>query len=94
MPAGCPTENAYVERLIRTLNEGGVYLQDYEDFADAYNRVGGFLVEVYVYQRIYSSVWYLSPAEFEAKYCHHLIKIWLEGPKNRPVFWVHYNYCC
>lgn len=72
--AGRPTENAYVERLIRTLKEEEVYLQDYEDFADAYNRIGRFLDKVYMYKRIHSSLGYLTPAEFEAEYYHHLTK--------------------
>ena len=69
-----PTESAYVERPIRTLKEEEVCLQEYEDFADAYNRIGRFLDEVYMYKRIHSSLGYLTPAEFEAEYYHHLTK--------------------
>jgi len=63
---GRPTENAYAERLIRTLKEEEVYLNEYEDFADAYSRIGHFLEEVYMTKRVHSALGYLTPAEFEA----------------------------
>jgi hypothetical protein len=40
---GRPSENAYAERLIRTLKEEEVYLNEYEDYEDAYRRIGHFL---------------------------------------------------
>ena len=64
--AGRPTENAFVERVIRTLKEEEVYLSDYEDFLDAQNRIGRFLDDVYNTKRIHSSLGYKTPAEFEA----------------------------
>jgi len=66
---GCPTQNAYAERLIRTLKEEEVYLNDYETFDQAHQRIGHFLEEVYMTKRIHSSLGYLTPAEFEA--LHH-----------------------
>ncbi len=43
---GAAWENGYAERLIRTLKEEEVYLHEYEDFHDAYGRIGHFLDEV------------------------------------------------
>ena len=63
---GRPTENAYAERLIRTLKEEEVYLNDYEDYDDAYRRIGHFLDDVYMTKRVHSALGYLTPAEFEA----------------------------
>ena len=64
--AGRPTENAFVERFIRTLKDEEVYLSDYEDFADAQDRIGKFLDDVYNTKRIHSSLGYKTPSEFEA----------------------------
>lgn len=65
---GQPTQNAYVERLIRTLKEEEVYLHEYEDFDDAYERIARFLDQVYMTKRVHSALGYLPPAEFEANY--------------------------
>lgn len=62
---GEPTQNGYAERLMRTIKEEEVSLSEYEDFTDAYQRLGEFLVEVYTHKRIHSSLGYLTPAEFE-----------------------------
>jgi transposase InsO family protein len=37
---GCPTQNAYAERLIRTLKEEEVYLHEYETYEEASHRIG------------------------------------------------------
>jgi transposase InsO family protein len=63
---GRPTENGYCERLIRTLKEEEVYLNDYQDEADARERIGHFLEEVYMHKRVHSSLGYATPAEYEA----------------------------
>jgi putative transposase len=63
---GRPTENAYAERLIRTLKDEEVYLHEYEDYDDAYQHIGRFLEEVYMTKRVHSSLDYLTPGEFEA----------------------------
>ena len=65
---GQATENAYAERVIRTIKEEEVYLADYESFADAYQRIGHFIEDVYRTKRIHSALGYLTPAEFEAHY--------------------------
>lgn len=62
---GCPEENGYAERLMRTIKEEEVALSDYLDFADARRQLGKFLNEVYNGKRIHSSLGYLTPAEFD-----------------------------
>lgn len=64
--AGRPTENAFVERVIRTLKEEEVALNDYADFEDAHQHIGQFLDDVYNTKRIHSALGYRTPAEFEA----------------------------
>ena len=61
---GCPEENGYAERLMRTIKEEEVALSDYRDFADARRQLGRVLDEVYNEKRIHSSLGYLTPAEF------------------------------
>ena len=40
---GCPWENGYAERLIRTLKEEEVHLNDYKDVIEARDRIGHFI---------------------------------------------------
>lgn len=63
---GEPRENGYAERLMRTIKEEEIALNDYVDFHDAYARIGRFLDDVYQHKRIHSALGYLTPAEFEA----------------------------
>ena len=63
---GEPKENGYAERLMRTIKEEEVDLSEYEDFTDALRGLGRFLDEVYNRKRIHSSLWYLTPTEFES----------------------------
>lgn len=62
---GCPEQNGYAERLMRTIKEEEVDLSEYEDYADAVRQIGQFLDDVYMHKRIHSSLGYLTPAEFE-----------------------------
>ena len=66
---GCPWENGYAERLIRTLKEEEVHLNDYDDIADANTRIGHFIEQVYNQKRPHSALGYLTPIEFEQKTC-------------------------
>jgi putative transposase len=65
---GKPTENAYVERFMRTLKEEEVSLHEYADLADARAHIAHFLEEVYMHKRVHSALGYLPPAEFEARW--------------------------
>jgi transposase InsO family protein len=64
--AGQPTQNAHVERWMRTLKEEEVYLNDYQTLAGAEARIGPFIEEVYNQKRVHSALGYQTPAEFEA----------------------------
>ena len=61
-------QNGYAERLIRTIKEEEVDLSGYLDYNDAYRQIGRFLDDVYVRKRIYSSLGYLTLAEFEEQW--------------------------
>ena len=65
--AGCPEENGYAERLMRTIKEEHVSLTEYENFADAKRRIAHFIEDVYQFKRIHSSLGFLTPSEFEAQ---------------------------
>ena len=65
---GRPTDNAFVERVIRTIKEEEVYLNEYTDFTMAYQSIGHFIDVVYQTKRIHSSLGYIPPAEFESAY--------------------------
>lgn len=65
---GQPTENAFAERLMRTLKEEEVYLHEYRDYDDARAHMAHFLDDVYMHKRLHSALGYLPPAEFEANY--------------------------
>ena len=64
---GCPWENGYAERLIRTLKEEEVHLNDYEDITEARARIGHFITQVYNQKRPHSALGYLTPVEFQRK---------------------------
>jgi len=65
---GRPTQNAYVERVIRTIKEEEVYLNEYTNLAMAYQSIGHFIEVVYQTKRIHSALGYLTPSEFESAY--------------------------
>ena len=62
---GRPWENGYAERLIRTLKEEEVYLNDYEDIHEARDRIGHFITHVYHLKRPHSALGYLAPLDFQ-----------------------------
>jgi putative transposase len=64
--AGESAQNGYAERVIRTIKEEEVYLNEYADLADAEQQIGRFINDVYLTKRIHSALGYLTPAEFEA----------------------------
>ena len=69
---GNPYENAKAERFFRTLKEEEVYLNHYDSFADAEQHIGRFIADVYNAKRLHSSLGYLPPAEFEARYAEKM----------------------
>lgn len=63
---GESAQNGYAERVIRTIKEEEVALNDYADLADAECNLERFIDDVYRYKRVHSSLKYQTPAEFEA----------------------------
>jgi transposase InsO family protein len=63
---GQPTDNAIVERFIRTFKEEHVDYADYDSFDDACRQIQHWLEVEYMTERIHSSLDYATPAEFEA----------------------------
>lgn len=66
--AGCPTQNAFAERFMRTFKEEHVDYSDYTDFEDAYQQIAEWLEVTYMTDRVHSALNYATPAEFEAAY--------------------------
>ena len=62
---GNPYDNAKAESFIKTLKVEEVYMYEYENMEEAYNRIGHFLEEVYNQKRLHSALGYVPPAEFE-----------------------------
>jgi putative transposase len=65
---GHAEENGYAERVIRTIKEEEVALNEYQDLVSAKLRIGRFIDDVYCTKRIHSSLGYLTPAEFTAQW--------------------------
>lgn len=65
---GHAEQNGYAERVIRTIKEEEVALNDYRDLEDARVQIGRFIDDVYLTKRIHSSLGYLTPAEFEQQW--------------------------
>jgi putative transposase len=63
---GRPTENGFCERVMRTIKEEEVYINEYENIDDLRERMDYFLKEVYNRKRIHSALGYQTPEEYEA----------------------------
>ena len=59
-----PWENGYAERLIRTLKEEEVHINDYQNVTEARDRIGHFITDVCNLKRPHSALGYLTPTEF------------------------------
>jgi len=66
---GNPYDNAKAERFMKTLKYEEVYLFEYETMAEARERIGHFLEEVYNQKRLHSALGYVPPVEFEQHLC-------------------------
>ena len=64
---GCPWENEYAERLIRTLKAEEVHLNAYQNLHEAREHIGQFITQVYHYKCPHSALGYLTPLEFQRK---------------------------
>jgi transposase InsO family protein len=62
---GEPKENAQTERVIRTVKEEEVDLEEYRTFTEAARGIGRFIEEVYNRRRLHSALGYRPPSEFE-----------------------------
>jgi len=60
-----PDDNAYVERVIRTVKEEEIWPNEYETFAEAHRAIDAH-VEYYNHERIHSSLGYKTPSQFQA----------------------------
>jgi hypothetical protein len=83
---GESAQNGYAERVIRTIKEEEVYLNDYADLTDAERNLAHFLDDVYRYKRIHSSLKYQTPAEFEAAWQTQAVApaaVSVKGRRNR-----------
>lgn len=79
---GNPYENAFAESFMKTLKTNEIHLWDYETFEDVKERVPEFLEQVYNRKRLHSALHYLSPNEFEKKWCSNKTK---KSEAARPV---------
>ncbi|AHE51707.1 IS3 family transposase [Sphingomonas sanxanigenens] len=62
---GCPYDNAMAESFMKTLKQEEVNGAGYRDLADATQRIGSFLEQIYNRQRLHSALAYRSPDEYE-----------------------------
>lgn len=65
---GHSEQNAYAERVIRTIKEEEVRMNEYGSYEEARSEIGRFIDVVYYTKRIHSSLGYLTPAEFEEQW--------------------------
>ena len=66
--AGQPTQNAFVERFIRTLKYEHVLYTEYESYADMRRQLKHFLEVEYNCERPHSALGYMTPLQFEQEY--------------------------
>jgi putative transposase len=64
--SGNPYDNALAESFMRTLKCDEVYLNTYRDLDEAVVHIQDSLERIYNYERLHSSLGYLSPAAYKA----------------------------
>lgn len=62
-----PDDNAFVERVIRTIKEEEVWLNNYDSFAEARQAIDSY-INFYNHQRIHQALNYQTPNEVAANY--------------------------
>ncbi len=67
---GNPYDNAQAESFMKTLKYEEVYLQEYDDFSEAYASIAHFIEQVYNSKRLHPALQYRPPIEFEELTCH------------------------
>lgn len=65
---GNPYDNAKMESFYKTLKTEEVDLQEYVDLDDAWQHIEFFIANVYNRRRLHSSLGYVPPTEFAARY--------------------------
>ena len=65
---GCPEENGFVERWMRTLKDDHLSMSEYNDFGECQVQIGEFIEQVYQRKRVHSSLGYFPPAVFEERW--------------------------
>lgn len=60
-----PNDNAKAESFMKTLKYEEVYLFEYADFGEAYQRMERFIENVYNEKRLHSALGYRPPVEYE-----------------------------
>ena len=78
-----PTDNAFVERFIRTFKEEHVDYTEYDTFDHACRQIQHWLEVEYMTQRIHSALDYATPSEFEAAALQQSPSF---CPSNCPIF--------
>ncbi len=63
-----PKGNADTERIMRTIKEEKIWLNKFDSFEDAKDKIGHWIEEDYNKLYVHSTLNYMSPVEFEAKY--------------------------
>ena len=69
---GNPYDNAWTESFMKTLKWDEVHMREYDTFLDVIENLPKFIEEVYNKIRLYSSLNYLPPEEFESKFANEV----------------------
>lgn len=66
--AGQPTQNAFIERFIKTVKYEHVLYAEYDSYADMRQQIKHFLEVEYNRERPHSALGYMTPQQFEQEY--------------------------